>query len=388
MERKILRARTVLQGDGLEPLHDGGIVVEDGKIALVAPFASIETGDAVVTDLGTRTLLPGMIECHNHAALDARLPLHLEMMNDSECALTVTAVKALEDDLMSGVTTARCMGDRHYIDCVLRDKVRGGVLPGPELLASGIGMRGLHGHGFVGVAHTGPEEFRRTARENLARGAALLKIFATSGMPPVDGGFVPGFLSREEIGIVVEEGARLNIPTAAHCIGGRALRDCVEMGVEVIEHAYAATEEDLELIQKHGCWVDLTSGIFMDESREPFLSEKSAANTRRCRAGVIRSLEMLVKGGVKFTLGTDAYHTFLYREVEYAVQLGADTRTALQGVTSNAAKICRLEGRTGSLRAGLAADIIAVDGDPLSDPHCLSKVGFVMKGGTVWKASA
>ena len=84
-------------------------------------------------------------------------------------------------------------------------------------------------------------------------------------------------------------------------------------------------------------------------------------------------------------LGTDAYHTYLYREVEYAVELGADKRYALQGVTSNAAKVCKISEKTGSLEAGKAADIIGVSGNPLENVSVLSDVSMVMKGGKIYK---
>ena len=387
--KKVLLADHLLVGKDLSPLRDGCVIVSGGKVERITTRAALagENLDAFeVVELGNRTLMPGMIECHNHISLDARLPDHLEMMaRCSESELTVIGLKTLRDDLLSGVTTARTLGEKYYIDMVMRDKIQDGSIIGPNLVCAGIGMRSLHGHGYIGSPYTGVEQFRLTARENMRRGAKLLKLFVTPGMLSVDSDSVPCYLSPEEIRTVVSEGERLGLPTAAHCIGGYGVRNCLEQGVTVLEHLYAAGEEELELIQKYGRWVDLTSGIYLDPSREPFLSPQSAEKTRLRREKVRGNLERLVKGGVKFVLGTDAYHTFLYREVEYAVELGADTRTALMGVTSNAALVCGLGDRTGSVSEGYDADIIAVNGNPLETPAALADVAFVMKGGKIYR---
>ena len=383
-----LLAGKIFNGPELEVMRHACVILRDGVIEKILPqaaFLSEPHDQCELVDLGNLTLMPGMIECHNHAGMDARLPGHLEMMEGSECELTVTAVKTLQDDLLSGVTTARCMGDRHYLDIKLRKEIQRNRLIGPNLLCAGIGMRCIHGHGFVGMAHSGPEEFRRTARENMLQGADLLKIFATPGMPPISGSFIPHFLTREEIRTVVEEAAGKNLPVASHCIGGQGLVDCVEEGVDVIEHAYCIDDAGLDLVTKYDCWLDLTSGILLDPSREEFLSPAGADCCRRTRDAAFSCMEKVMKSGVKFALGTDAYHGLLYREAEYAVQCGASSLNAVKGVTVNAAKMCRIDQRTGSIQPGLAADLIAVDGDPLEDISALRQVAFVMKQGQIFK---
>lgn len=327
-----------------------------------------------------------MIECHNHLCIDATLPEHLELLAwSNECQLTLLALKGLKEDLMSGVTTARCMGDKYYIDVTLKKLIEGGKVDGPRLLAAGIGMKGSHGAGHIGMPHCGAEEIRHTCRENLKKGADLLKLFITPGVPDPFSTFVPSFLSLEEISVAVSEGARLGIPTAAHCIGGQGLKDCIDGGVDVIEHMYMATEQDVERLAASRCVVDLTSGIFLDPSREEFLSPANALKVRQNRSRVRENVTRIIKARLPFVLGTDAYHGLLYREVGYAVELGADPVTAIQGVTSHAAKVCRLENRIGKLENGLEADIIAVEGNPLEDVSRLSQVGLVMKGGVIYR---
>lgn len=390
MKKQVILADNILVGEELELKPDSCILVNDGKIEKIIEKVEFLTqsweGYEIINTDGY-TLMPGMIECHNHLALDARLPDHLNMVNHSQTEQAIIAMKGLEDDLLSGVTTARCLGDRNYMDVEFKNQIAQGNVKGPNLLVSGIGMKGRHGHGYVGMPHSGVEEFRKTARENMFRGVDTLKIFVTAGAPPMDmeNGFIPCYISYDEIKTVVEEGRQLGIPTAAHCIGGQGLRYCVKAGVDVIEHVYAMTDEDAKIVQDSDCWIDLTSGIFLDPSREEFCPQNFVDNARKNRDNIRRCLENVMKYNLKFTLGTDAYHSLLYREVEYAVELGASKLDAVKGVTVNAARMCQIDNKTGYLAEGMDADIIGVRGNPLECVSYLKDVGFVMKNGVIEK---
>lgn len=388
--KQIITARRVLRGEQLEPLDNGAIVIDEGTIVKVLPVRELTNADragAQMVGLSEETVLPGMIECHDHLSIDARKVNHLEILaTASECKLTLLAEEGLMDDLLSGVTTVRCMGEKYDLDLKLKKEIEAGNVIGPDILPAGVGMKGSNGSGYIGMPHCGVEEFRRTARANVAKGVSLLKIFTTPGVFNVNLGFVPSFLSAQEIRTVVEEGARLHLSVAAHCIGGQALRDCVEQGVAVIEHAYCATREDIELLKAHPeCWVDLTTGIYLDPEREPYLSATGAASVRAGREIVRQCVGELIRAGVHFTLGTDANHGLLWKEVVYAVELGASKLDALKGITVNAAYISGLSGKKGILAEGADADLIAVSGDPLEDPAVLAQVPFVMKKGVIYK---
>lgn len=388
--KQIITARTVLAGSELEEIQNGAVVVEDGKVVKVVPAEQLTEEDRAQAEciaFENETVLPGLIEGHNHLSIDARKSNHLEILGTAtECKLTLLAEEGLYDDLLSGVTTVRCMGEKHDLDLKLKKEIDAGNLVGPDILPAGVGMKGSNGSGYIGAPHSGVEEFRRTARSNVAKGVKLLKIFTTPGVFSTEQDFIPSFLSAEEIRTVVEEAHRLHLPVAAHCIGGQALRDCVEQGVDVIEHAYCASKEDIELLKAHpDCWVDLTTGIYLDPDREQYLSENNARNVRAGREIVRECVGNLVRAGIHFALGTDANHGLLWKEVVYTVELGASKRDALKGVTSNAAYISRLSGRKGELTAGADADIIAVKGNPLEDPAVLADVSFVMKKGVVYK---
>ena len=391
--KQIITARTVLAGSELEEIQNGAVVVEDGKVVKVVPAEQLTEEDRAQAEciaFEDETVLPGLIEGHNHLSIDARKSNHLEILGTAtECKLTLLAEEGLYDDLLSGVTTVRCMGEKHDLDLKLKKEIDAGNLVGPDILPAGVGMKGSNGSGYIGAPHSGVEEFRRTARSNVAKGVKLLKIFTTPGVFSTEQDFIPSFLSAEEIRTVVEEAHRLHLPVAAHCIGGQALRDCVEQGVDVIEHAYCASKEDIELLKAHpDCWVDLTTGIYLDPDREQYLSENNARNVRAGREIVRECVGNLVRAGIHFALGTDANHGLLWKEVVYTVELGASKRDALKGVTSNAAYISRLSGKKGELTAGADADIIAVKGNPLEDPAVLADVSFVMKKGVYKKNGA
>lgn len=390
MSLTAIYAKKALIGEELRALDDACVLVENEMISEITTQEAFQKSQrsAQVIDLGEKTILPGMIECHAHLALDARLKNHLDMMNRSECEHTILALNGLKDDLMSGVTTARSLGDRNYIDVVLREKIKEGAVVGPDLLVCGVGMKGRHGHGYVGLPHSGVEEFRRTARENMFHGVDVLKIFVTPGAPAHSAeDFVPCYISYDEIRTVVEEGHALNIPTVAHCIGGKGLDYCVKAGVDCIEHVYSITPEQVQMVEEeHKGWIDLTSGIVLDPDREPYLSPSHVRNMQLGRAYTKECVSRVCQSDkIRWTLGTDANHGLLYKELLIAVECGASKLRALKGVTVNAAKMCGLEKKTGQLAAGLKADIIAVDGDPLENLSVLANVPFVMKTGKVYK---
>lgn len=388
--KSLITAQQVLAGEDLTLIENGAVVVEDDRILFVGTTKEgmkLHPDAQIITPKGS-CLMPGMFECHNHLAMDAREEGHLAFMAAGECEHTVSALRCLKDDLFSGVTTARCLGDRHYIDVKLKAMIQEGKVVGPDLLVCGIGMRASHGHGFVGMPHSGVEEFRKTARENMHRGVDFLKIFVSPGAPVKSANeFIPCFISYEEIMTVVEEAKSMNIRTAAHCIGGKGLEYCIKAGIDSIEHVYCITPEQVKLIEdEYKGWIDMTSGIVLDSDREPFLLASNAQKMREGRE-YSRSCLNRVYGSdkIRYTIGTDANHALLHKELRYAIEGGSSPLDAVKAVTVNAAKMCGVADKKGILKVGLKADIIAVDENPLENVDALGEVGFVMKSGKIYK---
>ena len=378
---KVLHAAHALVGRELERKDDVSILVSGGAIKEIRTGSAGKAWPVAETvELGEATLLPGLIDGHAHLALDARIPGHLGMMEDSETKQVLRALKSATDDLRKGITGLRCLGDRYYLDVELREAERKGSVPGlPWMQVAGIGMKGLHGHGYVGKGFSGAEEFRRQARENLYHHTDWLKIFITAGQPPVGSSHVPWFISREEVRTVVYEAKSAGVKTSCHCIGGTGLRYCAEEGIDVLDHCYWATDEDIDLIMKHGVTVCFTPGVFMDEERLPMCPPEHGEKVHATRDEVVRRLSRLVAAGPKYIIGSDAYHGMLWHDVGFMRELGMSAVDSLKGVTVNAAE---LMGRnTGALEAGRDADIIAVKGDPLESAAALADPVFVMKRG-------
>ena len=357
MERLLIKAGTIIKGQDLTEVKNGAVLVEDGKISKIYEQVTDVEGleDAVTMDVGDKTLIPGMIDCHNHLALDARIPNHLVKMSDCEAEQTLRAVKTMHDDLHAGVTTARCLGDKYYIDVTCRQAQREGRLEGPRLVVSGI---------------------RKTSRENIARGVDFLKVFMTKVINATP--FIYHFITPEELRAVVEEAKSVNITTACHCSGGQGLDDCLTAGIDCLEHVYYITKEQVERVKKMDRWVVYTPSYALNDDLLFKFSPHDKEGSLREKEIICGCLSEAIAGGLKFGIGTDGLHGGLAREAQYIAQLGASNRNVLAGVTTQAAKLCGVDQITGAVKEGLAADLVIVDGNPLEDIKALSRVEHVI----------
>ncbi len=395
----VISASTVLCGEELIPVKDHSIIIRNATVIDIVPsdriFRIAHNGEKILKDssvssihtidLKKYTVLPGLIDTHSHLFLDARVKNHLFMMETKECVQTVYAMKNIEDDLMAGITTVRSLGDRYHLDVALRDLVEKGDVIGPDLKVSGIGMKSIHGHGYVGKSYTGAYEYRKASRENLACGVDWLKIFITPGIPPLSGNIVPCFMAHDEIQAVVAEAHAVGKMVTAHCIGGEALHRCIVNGVDMIEHAYCVERREVDLMMNSDIKLCLTPGIFLDKSREAFCHKDLVTKVRKHRTFVAQSMKYIIDSGIAFSLGSDAYHGLVYKEALIVEQLGASIKTALQGITSVAAKHLGISHECGVIKKGVSANIIATKKNPLQQLDTLSDVSFVMKRGVVYK---
>lgn len=382
MSAKILKAENIIAGKNLTPIHHGAIKINDGKIdKIYYNYDNLSSNpETEVVDFGAQTIIPGMIDCHNHLALDTRLENHLQKMNDCECEQTIRALKTMSDDLISGVTTARCCGDRFYVDVTCRNAQRAGRVFGPKLVVSGIGMRASHGHGYVGMPFCGVEEFRRQSRENIARGVNFLKVFMTGVINATPA--INHYLTPAELKVVVEAAESVGIPTSCHCSGGQGLDDCLDAGITCLEHVYYITERQVEKVSKADRWVVYTPSYALNDTLLFKFSPLDREGSLREREIITQCLKNAIASGLKFGIGTDGIHRGLAREAQYISDLGASNKNVLAGVSVNAAKLCRVDDKTGAIEEGLAADLVVVDGNPLEDIRALQNVKAVYQDGT------
>ena len=385
----IIRCGTLFDGTGAPPLRSAVIVVEDGRITAVGPAATTPApAGAPVLDLGDRFVMPGLVDAHSHISIVPGDGDQIGQLRQEAVPQALRATANLRRDLASGVTTLRVMTEERFLDVQVREAIEAGVIPGPRLLCGTRGITASNGHGRAHSAFDGVDEIRRGVRENFQRGADHVKIFATGGVSSPGTTLSASVYTRDEIRAAVEEALRVGKYAAAHAHGGPGLRLCVEEGVSTIEHAALATDEDVALMKERGAWLICTFAIFMHrdgiekgDGRQPAIMDK----LRAARRVMAESFPRHLTSGVRFASGTDGVHGAMPFELQTLVGLGVPAHEALLAGTRWAAEACRVDGETGSLAPGKRADLIAVDGNPLTDIGALDRVRLVMKNGVTYE---
>jgi len=372
----------VIDGTGGPPIDRSAILMEGQRVIRVGKEEEIRGEEDVhVLDCSDQTLLPGLIDCHNHLSLDARLENYLYRMDDPIPTLTLRACESMKTDLRSGVTTSRCLGDKGFLDVECKKAAAEGRTEGPRLLVATRGIRAIHGHGFVGYPFGGVEQIRTAVRENLSAGADLIKIFITGTLRGPEG--IPSYFSKEEIQTAVDEAHRVGMSVATHCIGGMGFEWALETGIDVIEHGYFLTDREIGLLAKSNKWLVMTPSVFFTDARIQTLPTHLIDGHLRQREEVAQRMRAVIKAGIRFAVGTDGMHGGLAQKIQYLVDLGATPSQALMAATCHAAKVCRLEESIGTIETGKFADIIGVKGDPLKDVGALKKTKIVISKGEI-----
>jgi imidazolonepropionase-like amidohydrolase len=382
IKKTLIKGRLVIDGMGNPPIERGAILVEGERILRVGREEEFK-GEANihVLDCGDQTLLPGLIDCHNHLSLDPRLENYLYRMADPVSALTLRACETMMIDLQSGVTTSRCLGDKGFLDVECKKAVSEGRVEGPRLLIATRGIRAFHGHGFVGYPFGGIDQIQAAVRENLSAGADLIKIYITGTLRGPKG--IPSYFSKEEIQVAADEAHRVGIPVATHCIGGVGFEWALETGIDVIEHGYFLTDREIDLFVKSDRWLVMTPSIFFTDARIRTLPPHLIEGHLRQRDEVAQRMKAAIKAGVKFAVGTDGMHGGLAQEMQYLVDFGATPNQAIVAATCHAAKVCGLEEDIGTLEPGKYGDIIGIKGNPLEDIGALKRVQTVFSRGEI-----
>ena len=371
-----IRARTVIDGKG-QILRNTVVGVRDGKIVRVGGA----TG-AVTYDLGALTLMPGLIDTHVHIGwhFDAKGRYHSGPEPAEQAALY--GAENAYVTLMAGFTTVQSVGA--MADKPLRDALARGVIPGPRLLSS---------LGQISNPKMTPDEIRADIRKKKADGADLIKIFASASIR--DGG-VPT-LSQEQLDAACGEARAQGLRSMVHAHSPESMMRAAKARCTVVEHGGLATPEALQALADAGVYFDPNIGLVTQnylENKSRFLGIGNY--TEEGFASMARALESkdtmfgaaLKTKGLKMVMGTDAVagaHGQNAREPIERVKSGQRPMDAIIGMTSLAAESIGLGGATGSVTTGLAADLVAVDGDPLTDITVLQRVRFVMKDGKVYK---
>ncbi len=371
-----LRARTVIDGKG-QILRNTVVTVRDGKIVRVGSAAG-----PVTHDLGTLTLMPGFIDTHVHIGwhFDAKGRYH-SGPEPAEQAALYGAENAFVT-LMAGFTTVQSVGS--LSDKPVRDAIARGVLPGPRILSS---------LGQVSNPKMTPDDIRTEIRKKKADGADLIKIFASASIR--DGG-VPT-LSQEQLDAACGEARAQGLRSMVHAHSPESMMRAAKARCTVVEHGGLATPDALQALAGAGVYFDPNIGLVTQnylENKSRFLGIGNY--TEEGFASMAKALESkdamfsaaLKTRGLKMVMGTDAVagaHGQTAREAIERVKSGQRAMETVISMTSLAAESMGLEGITGSVTTGLAADLVAVDGDPLTDITALQRVRFVMRDGKIYK---
>ncbi len=360
----------------------GAILIQDGRIIALGHEAAQRASEAdELIDCAGQTLLPGLIDCHNHLSLDPSLENYLLRMNDSIPELMIRAINSMAVDLNAGVTTSRCMGDKGFLDIACKKASAAGTIAGPRLLVATRGIRAPHGHGYVGYPFSGVEHIRQAVRENLSAGADLIKIYTTGTVKSPRG--LPHYFSRQEVQTLVDEAHRAGVPVATHCIGGPGLTMALEAGIDVIEHGYFASDKEIEEIGALDRWLVMTPSIFFTDARIKTLPPNLVQPHLQQREEVGQRMAAAIRSGIKCAIGTDGMHGGLAQEIKYLTDFGASAAAAIRAATIQAAMVCGMEKEIGTLEAGKAADLIGVEGNPYEDISALFRVATVFQAGKI-----
>lgn len=377
----------VLTGDDDEPIPSGTVVVTGSVVTAVGPAADVDIpAGARIVDCGGRTVLPGLVDCHEHLLGRSRYGEGTTEIHEPDATWAVVMAHYAADCLARGVTTVRVVGSHHGNDLAIRTSFREGYLASPRMYCAGeaITMTGGHGRG-AGVEADGPDACMRAARAQLARGADLLKVMTSGGVGTVHPGEDPTHpeLTVPEVAAIVTVATAARTYVTAHADGEEGIGIALDAGVRCIEHGIYLTPDQAAFMAANDVRLVPTLSTIANMWRrgeEWGLPAEWIEIAERVTAVHRESFRNALDAGVRYGTGTDGYGEIVEEILEFTTY-GVTPMRAIQAATRDSAQIAAPGARFGVLAEGWLADVLVVDGDPLADIAALRSVVHVMTEG-------
>ncbi len=395
-----IKAGRLIDGRGGPAVSNIVIVIEGERIVAVGSNTPIPNG-AQVIDLSHATVLPGLIDCHTHIASAPGVAVEAGRRSFVDAA--IMAPTYARATLEAGFTTIRDLGAPSFVDVSLRNAIDRGDIPGPRIVAATMAIGATGGHSDVngyspylslnelsGVAD-GTGDIRKMIRHEVKYGADVIKVMATAGAMSEEESVDAALYTQEELDAAVDEARMWGRRVAAHAHGAEGIKRAVRAGVASIEHGTFLDEEGARMMAERGTY------LVKDSYEDRWFLERAPGwgypqiivdKLGKIVAGHEAAFKLARKHSVEIAFGTDAGvipHGENAKQFRDYIAWGMSPMDAILTATRNAADLLGWSDRIGAVAPGLLADIIAVPGDPLSDPTLLERVSFVMKGGEIVK---
>ena len=377
----VIHTSKLLDGKGAT-MSDADIVVVNGRIARVGPAAAVPNGAREI-DLRGRTVLPGLIDVHSHLTwyFNRKDRYHTRGDGDTPIESILAAAANAYSTLMAGFTTVQSPGSPEDAD--LRDWIATQGLPGPRILTS-----------LNALTHGSPDTLRVLVKQRKQEGADFIKIFASASIR--DGG--KQSMTDEQLLAACGEAKAQGLRTLVHAHSAESVRATVNAGCTQVEHGIFVTQAELDLMAQKNVYFDPQCSLvfhnYLDNRAKydgigNYNAEGFAAMERAIPLAAADIRKALATKGLKITYGTDAVAGAHGRNAEDLIcrvkDAGEAPMHAIVSATSVSAESLRLGDKIGAIAPGMEADIIATDGDPMTDITAVRRVSFVMKGGKVFR---
>lgn len=388
--QQLITARQILTGPAAEKIHDGAVLIDGDTITAVGPRAQVERqaqAAAQRRDYPHHTLLPGLINSHVHLTFDTSATFLDAVQHTNDTELLHGMASRAQQALSNGVTTVRDLGDRRGLAIRLREEIANGATAGPRILASAAPLTIPQGHcWFLGGEVSGEAAIRRLVQHNAALGADVIKVMASGGQ--ITPGSPPMWASQfttEELRIIVEEASGLGLPVAAHAHGTEAITSAVDARVTTIEHCSWKGRDGSDRrdeVAKQMADVGIYASTALSSKWRTAIERLSRARFEEMYGRLI----WLAEQGVSLIIGTDAgltgsmFDDFI-GAIELYEYLGFDNDRVIDMATTTSATAVGIGDYAGHLRPGYSADLIVVDGDPLTSLADLRKLRLVLARG-------